>query len=450
MQCAKKIMGGLVLVAALAMVTQGAVVDSRGHGLTVRRADIDNPSANADALTDDSASVAEQENDDAGVNLMAGGNDKVIVGYYPDWVTRFMQADQIPYDKLTHINYAFALLAEDASIKFETNWLLPNVVKKAHEKGVKLLISIGGWTGSRYFTPVLGNPGSRDRFIDNIIQFVNQYGIDGVDIDWEHPGRMGMECNIIDPQNDADNYLTFLKLLRQRMDKEYGTSGSQRKLLTMAVRVEPFDGPNGPLKDVSAFAQYVDFVNVMAYDIYGSWSKTTGPNAPFYTVGDFPYSFTQSADAWLKAKFPRNKLVMGVPFYGRSSIATNPMRDNTMMVPKEKTVPQGDQDDARWAEPCPGSEMVFSTVWQWRNLRAQGALISPEQAGPGWTRHWDQKSQTPWLYRAADKTFVSYDDPKSLNIKVNHVKHNNLRGVMAWDLHQDNGELLDVIQRVRH
>ncbi|KAJ1655122.1 hypothetical protein IWQ61_005071 [Dispira simplex] len=375
-------------------------------------------------------------------------NSPVIVGYYPDWVTRSMQPEQIPYGKVTHLNYAFAILTDNYSLKFDTDWLLPRVVKQAHEKGTKVLISVGGWTGSRYFTPMAASSQGRATFIRNSVDFVKKYELDGVDIDWEYPGRLGMGCNTFDAQHDTDNFLQLLKELRQQLDKDFGTSEPQRKMITLAVRVEPFDGPKGPISDASAFAPYLDFVNIMSYDVYGSWSSTTGPNAPFNAAGESNWSFTQAADSWIKAKFPKNKLVMGTALYGRSAKTLN--NPNSQFVSKEKIVPKGDQDDALWAEPCPGSPSVFSGVWQWRNLRSQGALSSPETAGPGWVRHWDDITQTPWLFRESDKTFVSYDDPKSLGIKVNHVKKLGLRGVMSWDLHQDNGELMDTLQQVRH
>ncbi|RKP39621.1 glycoside hydrolase superfamily [Dimargaris cristalligena] len=387
------------------------------------------------------------------VSTTADGSEtnRAIVGYYPDWVTRFMQPEQIPYEKLTHINYAFALLTQNYEIKFDTEWLMPRVVSQAHAKGTKVLISVGGWTGSRFFTPMVASAATRATFINNAVNFVNQFKLDGLDIDWEYPGRLGMSCNTFDAQHDTDNFLLLLRELRARFDREWGgASSAGRKLITLAVRVEPFDGPSGPISNAAPFAPLVDFVNVMAYDVYGSWSPTTGPNAPFNAGGDSNWSFTQAADSWIRAGFPRSKIVMGTAFYGRSAITNAPMTTNNMFAPKQSAIPRGDQDDGLWGEPCPGAPYTYSSVWQWRNLRSQGALVSPNQAGAGWVRHWDQQTQTPWLFRAADNTFVSYDDPQSLNIKTNYVRKQNLGGVMLWDLHHDNGELLDVLQQVRY
>jgi len=74
----------------------------------------------------------------------------------------------------------------------------------------------------------------------------------------EYPGRAGAICNVYTP-SDASNYLVLLKELRAQMDLEFPNS---HKLLTAAVRVQPFDGPNGPMADVSAFAQYFDWVGM--------------------------------------------------------------------------------------------------------------------------------------------------------------------------------------------
>jgi len=184
----------------------------------------------------------------------------------------------------------------------------------------------------------------------------------------------------------------------------------------------------------------------LAYDINGGWSKTTGPNAPFHGGAE---TLVGASQAWVKAGMPANKIAAGLAFYGRAVTTTQAPAANASPIglPISSTVPQGDQEDAAWADPCPGSAAVMSGVWQWRNLRAQQALSSSgyTTSGPGWTIGWDSASETPWLYRASDSTFVSYDDPKSLQIKVNWARCNGLAGVMIWDLHNDNGELLNAV-----
>lgn len=96
--------------------------------------------------------------------------------------------------------------------------------------------------------------------------------------------------------------------------------------------------------------------------------------------------------------------------------------------------PKGDSDDAYWDDPyCNKDTGGLSGIWKWTNLRKEGLLkddfVTP---GEGWQRHWDQVSQTPWLFNPTTKNFISYDDPQSLNIKVEHALCEDLAGVMVW------------------
>ncbi|CAG8617124.1 4335_t:CDS:2 [Paraglomus brasilianum] len=327
---------------------------------------------------------------------------------------------------------------------------LNTLVWYAHTFNVKVLLAIGGWTGSKTFSSMAESPESRAVFINSTMSLINQYNLDGVDIDWEYPGRKGAICNVVNPQNDTSNFLTLLKELRAAVGN---------KLLTIAARAETFDGPNGPIPDVSGFASVVDWVNVMAYDMAVDdhsnepWTKITGPNAPFnVTAGQGrQLSFTQSANTWLKSGMPASKIVMGVEFIGHAMTATDQMSDS-QYVGRDLTVPKGDQDDALWAEPCPGASQTYSGVWTWKNLRQQGLLectMSVAKNTP-WTRNFDNVTNTPWLFNTETKTYISYDDPQSLYIKTEYVKSQNLRGMMIWELTTDNGkELLNVVQSLK-
>jgi len=299
---------------------------------------------------------------------------------------------------------------------------------------------VGGWTYSQYFSAAASSAATRQTFCSTAVAMVQQYQLDGIDIDWEYPGRQGMSCSLVNAQADSANLLSLLQELRQALDSTFGQGKME---ITLATRVEPFDGPNGPLSDVSAYATYVDRINVMAYDVTGGWSKSTGPNAPL----DGSTSQNSAIQAWLGAKWPAQKIAMGLPFYGRALTTTTVMSNTLSGTPISSTVPQGDSDDAPYADPCPGSPSVYSGVWQWRHLRDQGVLTTTTTCGSGWARNWDSTSSTPWLYNASTKTVISYDDEQSLTLKVKNALCKGLNGVMIWDLHQDNGELLNAVDQ---
>ncbi|KAF9335997.1 hypothetical protein BG006_010052 [Podila minutissima] len=381
--------------------------------------------------------------------------EKMVVAYWTDWTSDSMPPEAIPFDKVTHINYAFAIVRPDFRPVFETDHLLNRVVREAHAKGVKVLMSIGGWTGSQYFSPMAATKQGRKTFIDGAVHFVQKYNLDGIDIDWqdflvlypsmEYPGRLGSACNTFDEKNDANNFLILLQELRAAFHEL--PRGDQLEI-SLATRIVPFDGPNGQMTDVSEFAKVVNHINVMAYDINGSWGSVTGANAPLAGNG---LTYESGASAWINAGFPAEQINMGVPFYGRSLITKQDMSgSHTMAAPFDSRVPVGDDDDGLWTDPCEKTA-AYSGVWKFRNLREQRVIDAQGHALAPWIRKFDLDSMTPWLFNPQTKQFISYDDRKSLRLKVLYAREKKLGGVMLWAINQDTAdfELLNVLQDVR-
>ncbi|KAG0374099.1 hypothetical protein BGX24_010839 [Mortierella sp. AD032] len=395
-------------------------------------------------------------------------DNNLVVGYWVPWGDVPISA--LDMSKYTHINYGFGVLwkgaASPATVTIDRYYDGDNIqalVTRGNTAGVPILISIGGWTGSQTFSTVAASASLRKAFINNALVFVRQntagpdaenpngWGMDGIDIDWEYPAREGAPCNTYAPQDSA-NYLLLLKELRAQLDLEFP---AKRKLITAAVRVQPFDDASGkPMSNVSAYVPYFDWISIMAYDIMGSWSATTGGNAPFNTPpspGD-PFSFVQSINSWRSAGWPAEKLVVGTAFYGRSQTATvnmdtqNPI---TMYAPHAATVPKGGPGDSNESNFYCNEGTEWSGQWKWKELRGGPLSAGPASPSAGWTRHWDNATQTPWLFNAGTKTFISYDDVQSLTVKVNHVKSQGLKGVMLWDMSYDyNAELINVLNQV--
>ncbi|KAF9921110.1 hypothetical protein BGZ65_010636, partial [Modicella reniformis] len=395
-------------------------------------------------------------------------SNNVVVGYWVPWGG--VPVSAVDMTKYTHINYGFGVTAKRnpkvTDIFFDRYYDGNNIkalVKRGNEYGVPILMSIGGWTGSQTLSTISADAGLRKTFINNALVFVRNntlpeyadtpdgWNMHGLDIDWEYPGRPAAICNTVAPQDSA-NYLILLKELRAQLDLEFPNN---RKLLTAAVRVQPFDGADGkPLGDVSAFAQYYDWISIMAYDIMGSWSATTGPNAPLTNglAGKADqFSVAQSIDAWVDAKFPINKLVVGTAFYGRSVTTTVDMNQGpvSMYVNKTNVTPKGGPSDSNEINFFCNEGSVYSGMWKWKDIR--GAILTSSLTTPasGWSRYWDDATQTPWLFRASDKTFISYDDIQSMTLKVNYAKSKGVKGVMLWDISYDyNGELINVLQGI--
>ncbi|KAJ1925164.1 hypothetical protein IWQ60_004724 [Tieghemiomyces parasiticus] len=370
----------------------------------------------------------------------------IIAGYYADWTSVTLPADKIPYSSMTHLFYAFGSIAANGTIGLENEKLLRTVIEHAHHHKVKVLLSLGGYSGSVDISAVMRDETLRNVLSNNIATYIRWLNLDGIDLDWEFPGMAGTKCNLFDPAQDSNNLLTFLASLHSNLAANFPRDP---KLITMAVRGETFMKDEKPMTDIAPFARYLDFVNVMLYDIYGaSWSPTAGPNAPLFSK-DGTFSVQQAIDNWTQARFPASKLVMGLPMYGRSFTAVETPTRTNLYVKIRKTQDSGDRDDVLYTPPCPKEPTTYSGVWKWRNLRSQGVLTNATTAGAGWVRYFDDQSGTPWLYNAQNRTVISYDDPLTFQSKFRLAIANRLAGVMVWDLSQDNGELMGSLQPYR-
>ncbi|KAI8376995.1 glycosyl hydrolases family 18-domain-containing protein [Blakeslea trispora] len=378
---------------------------------------------------------------------------KVVIGYFPNWLSTDYPVESIPYQNYTHINYAFAVLNNQdhlPSISDQEVSALPQLIQLAHGNHTKVSLSVGGWTGSKRFSSMVSSSASRKKFIRWNLDFIKKYDTDGIDLDWEYPAKQGAGCNEFS-DHDTDNYLLLLRELRTALDAQFP---NQHKEISMAVYVEPFLKSGAPMTNLSAFVPYFDYVNLMTYDMNGPWGTTTAPNAPFEAMDGqgAPFSFVKSIQNWKAAGIPANMITAGLAFYGRSMTAKIDMTQDPLnqFQPSEKTVPQGDTEDTVWSDPyCDKEPPSYSGIWKWASIRQQGLLKDDLiTADKGWYRQWDNATKTPWLFNPSTKQYISYDDPSSLQIKIQHAVCEDLAGVMVWDIHQDNGELLEVIDKI--
>nr|WP_242588415.1 RICIN domain-containing protein [Corallococcus macrosporus] len=207
-----------------------------------------------------------------------------VVGYLPTWAG---DVNTLQYSKLSHINYAFALPTASGGLTgvSSSDARLRSLVTLAHAQGVKVLIAVGGWNDGNDsgFEQMAANATARTAFVNNVVNFVNAAGLDGVDIDWEYP----------DPGTSGSNYALLMNQLGTAMH-------SRGKLLTAAVVANGYTGGGVP---ASVFND-VDFLNIMAYD--GGQPHST------YDLA------VQSLNYWKGRGLPASKAVLGVPFYGRS------------------------------------------------------------------------------------------------------------------------------------
>ncbi|MGB7159956.1 MAG: glycoside hydrolase family 18 protein [Tepidisphaeraceae bacterium] len=340
-----------------------------------------------------------------------------VVGYYAEWEQQF-PVERIPAERLTHVNYAFAIIKE-GKCAMRNAELAPANFKKLSELKKKrpqlqTLISVGGWADSELFSDVALTDESRQTFAKSCADFAAEHQLDGVDIDWEFPVSGGEKGNIARPQ-DKRNFTLLLAELRKALDAR-GKADGKRYLLTIAA-------PAGGYAriEMGQFHRHLDFVNVMAYDFAGDWSPRTGFNAALHPVPGHPDQPSASAavEAYLKAGVPPDKIVLGVPFYGRGWAGVNP-EDNGLFQPR-------DPPDAASAK---GKRVGPANYRELKNDR-------DGQAGK---RFWHEQAKVPWMWNPQTRVFISYDDPESLRLKARYARDNKLGGVMFWELSHDDEE----------
>lgn len=351
----------------------------------------------------------------------SAGSGSKIVGYYPAWKSYSgFTPDKLDASKLTHINYVFAYIGQDNKIKLGYPDNDPENFKKLNEfkeinPDLKILISVGGWNWSGRFSDTASTEVSRTAFAESCVDFITRYGIDGIDLDWEYPVGGGLPANSKKPQ-DKQNFTLLLKAIREKLD-EQGLRDNKHYLLTIAGGVS-----NYYLKNIEPdkIKEYIDYANIMTYDLHGPWDLYSDFNAPLYSSIDsspqYKISVDSGVNAWIDAGFPKDKLVVGVPFYG-------------YLYKVDSNAGNG-----VYQKFSHGEALSYSS-------------IKANYINNGYSEFFDSESMVPWLYK--NNTFISYDDSRSLELKAEYIKNEELGGAMIWELSQDyNNELLNSIFKI--
>jgi chitinase len=330
-----------------------------------------------------------------------------------------LQPGQIDANSLTRVNYAFANIKDGRMVtgfaSDAQNFALLTSLRTSHP-GLTILVSVGGWLWSTNFSDVARTARSRKLFIDSVMGFLNQYNLDGLDIDWEYPGMIGSGHTF--RAEDRHNFTLLLKEIRTRFDLQ--TEKSHQKLyLTIAAGASTEYIAH---TEMSKVQRYVDTVNLMAYDYVEPGSDpSTGNHAPLFTNPADPrnYSGDASVRAFEQAGVPARKIVLGLPFYGHvwGDVADI---NHGMMQP---------------GKPVPNAYAPFSAI--------TGTMLNH-----GFVRYWDPVPSAPYLYNSEKHIFVSYEDVESITAKCRYVLGHKLGGVMFWDYSGDPaGVLLGAINQ---
>jgi chitinase len=356
---------------------------------------------------------------------------KRIIGYYygkgrPDY-----QFSQVPVQKLTHMIYSHAKPTASGDCELahpETDAPNLQALKALRSSNPRLLVllSVGGWSGSTYFSDIAATPSRRKHFSASCIDIVERYSLDGLDIDWEYPVTGG---KVTDHKRSTDkaSFVLLLKQLRSDLD---AFDHQRHLLLTIAST-----GYRNHLTDLSLkeMSNVLDWFNLMGYDFNEMQTKRTSHHSGLFAWAPISeldpvaakYANSDAAVQWyLDHGVPPDKIVLGLPFYGQVW-ARVPDKNNGLYQPYRGR---------------PGEDGTLS----YRDI-GQNYL-------PSYARHWDDRVKVPWLYSKKTKTMISYEDPESIAEKAKYVIQKHLGGIMFWDLGQDdaNSTLLDAIHTGLH
>ena len=386
-------------------------------------------------------------------------DDFVKVGYFIQWgiygrnfVVQDLE-DNATAGRLTHINYAFGNVAPneagdvvcssgDSWADYRTSFpadqdvdgvqeldepLLGNFNQlkelKAKHPDLKVLISLGGWTWSKFFSDAALTAESRatlvesciDLFIKGNLPEIGDQGgpgtgagvFDGIDLDWEWPGSEGNVGNIIRPE-DKQNFTKLVAEFRAQLDR-YGAQTRKHYELTAFLPAAPAKIDAG--FEVRKLFRYFDFATVQGYDFHGTWETTTNHQAQLFSPRRDPdparFSIDLAIDTYRARGAPPSKLVVGVPYFGRGWTGV-------------QNVNAGLYQPA--SGPAPGT---------WEAGVEDYKVLATK---PGKHYH-DLINGAHWLYH--DTQWWSYDDPLTVARKMVYVRVNRLGGAMVWSLDAD-------------
>ena len=478
--------------------------------------------------------------DENGREVMGADHPRRVIGYFTSWRNGAngqpsYLVNDIPWDKITHINYAFAHVdaankvsigdpnapgnpatnmewpgvagAElDPSLPYKGHFNLLNKYKKQHPD-VKTLISVGGWAetggffggdGKRvksggFYTMTTNADGSVNHagieaFAQSSVDFIKKYGFDGVDVDYEYPSSMKDSGHPDDfPISNARraglnaSYQVLMKRLREVLDKA-GEADGKHYMLTIA---SPSSGYLLRGMETFQVTKYLDYVNIMSYDLHGAWNSHVGHNAALFDTGldselkqwnvygtkefeGIGYLNTDWAVRYFRGAISAGRINIGLPYYTRGfqnvQGGTNGLWGQAALANQADCAPgTGVGEKNKCGDGAVGIDNLWhdkndngyevpagsNPLWHAKNLENG---ITPSYLGiygltpdtdptdvltGTYTRHYDSVAVAPWLWNAQKNVFISIEDEESMGTKVDYVINNGLGGIMFWELAGD-------------
>ena len=386
------------------------------------------------------------------------GNGKRITGYFPNWAywrSPKFTAEKLQYDKVNSMVYAFFIMDQDGTVslydKDSDAYNLP-IISQARKKYPYLnaAISFGGWSWASTpsgwgckvgaspdgpaacFRALAANSEAVDKFAKNAVAAMKEVHFNGIDIDWEYPAS----------PEDAANYVNLLQKVRAELDAQSEKDGV-KYYLTVAVGAGVDKIQQLTPENWQQVAAATDYVGIMTYDFHGDWDagnvgsdfqsamqldKDLDPTANDPVLGK--YNVTDSLNLFVENGVPTEKLLVGIPVYGRM-VNIDSAGEHQGLYQTITGTPLGEWDNQQSGSTgmldynCIVDASSCGNSFQ----RPELSIVQPSEDNSG------KYSKTPWGF--SDGLFVTYDDEKSAEYKANWVLEKNFGGVMLWDLTGD-------------
>ncbi|RSL48747.1 hypothetical protein CEP54_012765 [Fusarium duplospermum] len=382
---------------------------------------------------EDEVSEEEQANDNTTILQTRGVRRRNIL-YFTNWgiYRANFQPQNIPASEITHVLYSFLDIAQDGTVKSTDTWADTDkhyqgdswneagknvygcvkqlyILKKKY-RNMKVLMSLGGWTLSSHFVQPASTLAGRRRIAASAVKLVGDWGFDGIDVDWEYPQNA----------QQAQNYVDLLKEIRLALDKfSRDNKLNYRFLLTVATAAGP---ANYNVMKLKAMDQFLDGWHLMAYDYAGGWDTTTGHQANVYLSSNNPLSTKFSTDRaindYVRAGVAPQKILMGIPLYGRSFANTA------------------------------GLGQQYSGLGGGTN--ENGIYLFKDLPRPGAKAAIDKNLMTIITYDKQKRELVTTDSADSAKLKAAYITKRGLGGAFYWEASGDKLGAKSVVSAVKN
>jgi chitinase len=331
-----------------------------------------------------------------------------VIGFYKGNST---DIDKFDVGKLTHLLFCFTYLqGNKIHIKnAEDEETLKHLVElKTKHPTLKVLVSFGGWGGCETCSEVFATDSGRKEFAESVKELLMKYNADGIDLDWESPVIGGYK-NHKASKEDKANFTALVKELRKTLPHKSEIcfdANSFKEYLELSI-------------DWKEVMPLVDFVNLMTYGLPGNKRGHTGHHTALYSSPYQNESVNKAIIAMDSLKIPLHKIIIGAAFY-------------SFVVENVDSMHNGLGNTGKFKSNVNYSKLVESYTEK-----------------DGYEYHWDSDAQAPFLYNKQLRTFVTFDDKKSVSLKTKYALEKQLGGIMFWKLNGDTytDGLLDAIYK---